>query len=560
MSALVYARLRVTDPGRWRATALAWRRWAAATGALGAELGRLAVRLRPGWQGRAADAAGVRLGGLLRRITLFRIFCWRADQVLSEFAAALARARALLDRARRRAGQAGLAIDDAGVVLSRSGPSVPGPTVPGPTMAGPVMAGPVMSGPAAMAGRGTARPGAGDQAAAVAAVAADLATAIRIAAEADATATARISGLGAGTAGPPGPDRPACTAGPAEVRRWWAGLATAERDWLIATEPGWLAGTDGIPVADRDVANRLLLDERRDQLDRSRALPGADAGRIRGLRDGLAELSARLDDDAGPRAYLVGMDLGGDGRAVVAVGDPDRARHVLSHVPGMTSDLASAGGELTRVERVVTRAAELAPAEAASGVLWLDYDAPDFLHEAASDRQAREGADGLRRFQDGLRATHDGPAAHQTVLGHSYGSVVVGTAAAGPLAADSVVFVGSPGVGVDSADRLSVPAGQVWSSTSRSDVIQYLAVSPRSLLHDLPVAAGVPVLGPALAFGTPERDLWFGHNPSDPGFGARVFTSQADGGHLGYWDRGRPALDALAGIAVGRPGVTGETR
>ena len=201
---------------------------------------------------------------------------------------------------------------------------------------------------------------------------------------------------------------------------------------------------------------------------------------------------------------------------------------------------------------MVSRAAELAPAEPASGVLWLDYDAPDFLHEAASARQAEEGAAGLRRFQEGLRATHDGPAAHQTVLGHSYGSVVVGAAAAGPLAADSVVFVGSPGVGVGSAAELSVPAGQVWSSTSRSDVIQYLAVSPKSLVHDLPLAGGVPVLGPALAFGTPERDLWFGHNPSDPGFGARVFASQADGGHLGYWDHGRPALDALAGITLGR--------
>jgi Alpha/beta hydrolase len=128
----------------------------------------------------------------------------------------------------------------------------------------------------------------------------------------------------------------------------------------------------------------------------------------------------------------------------------------------------------------------------------------------------------------------------------------VGHAAAQPgLAADGVVFVGSPGVGVDSAADLHVPAGHVWSSTSRSDVIQYLPVAPRSLVADLVTAGTVPIIGPALAFGTPENDLWFGRNPSDPSFGAHLFRSQPDAGHVGYWDPGGPALDAIAGIALG---------
>jgi hypothetical protein len=91
---------------------------------------------------------------------------------------------------------------------------------------------------------------------------------------------------------------------------------------------------------------------------------------------------------------------------------------------------------------------------------------------------------------------------------------------------------------------LHVPAGHVWSSTSRTDVIQYAAVSPRGLADELTRAGfGVP---------SPERHLWFGENPSDPQFGARVFASQPDGGHLGYWEPGRPALDALAAITLGR--------
>jgi hypothetical protein len=54
------------------------------------------------------------------------------------------------------------------------------------------------------------------------------------------------------------------------------------------------------------------------------------------------------------------------------------------------------------------------------------------------------------------------------------------------------------------------------------------------------------------AFGRPEDDLWFGRNPSDPAFGARIFTSQADGGHLGYWEVGRPALDGITAITLGK--------
>jgi hypothetical protein len=138
------------------------------------------------------------------------------------------------------------------------------------------------------------------------------------------------------------------------------------------------------------------------------------------------------------------------------------------------------------------------------------------------------------------------------VIGHSYGSLLVGKAASGSgLPADNVVFVGSPGVGADSVRDLSVPPGRVWSTTSRSDIIQYAAPSPAALTCDLLVSARVPGVGPALAFGTPERDLWFGHNPSDPAFGAHTFTSAPGAGHLGYWDPGSPSLDTLAAITLG---------
>lgn len=552
-AAITYSRLRVTDPARWVAAALAWRRWATLAGTLCADLGPLLTRIRTSWAGSAAEAAMSRLRALGRRLTYFRVFCWRADQALSEFAGAITRARALLDQARAAAAGAGLVIDDSGVVrviaapvgaaspatgsgsaVTRSAPasgSGPATGVGGPA-SGP-------SGGPAVAQAGSAA--GGDPATAVQAVAAVLGSALEVAATADAAAAARLAALADVPEVPAVSSFPGCDADPEAVRRWWAGFSPAQRDWLLVTDAVSLAGVEGIPVADRDIANRLLLGDHRQALEAMTAR-GADPDRVRDLREGLDRLSARLEDDGGPRAYLVGLGLGDEGRAVVALGDPDRAVNVLTHVPGMTADLRSLGGEMSRAERVAVRSGELGPGGSTSAVVWLDYDAPDFLHEAVSPRQAQEGAAELRRFQDGLRATHEGEPARQTVLGHSYGSLLVGSAAAGGrLDADRLVFVGSPGVGVDSAVLLGVPADQVWSTTSRTDVIQ-LAREPKGLppVMFLPD----PLVGTA-------RELWFGRNPSHPSFGGRTFASQADAGHLGYWDEGRPALDAMARIALG---------
>ena len=542
MSAAVYARLRAADPARWRAIALAWRRWATLAGRLADRLTTDLVRLGAAWSGAAASAAAARVTTLRRGLTVVRLLCWQADQAASEFAAALDRAKRLLARALAAAHRAGLTIDDegnihgdpasfaGGVGTARGGPASSARLKTAGTGAG---AGGIPAAGAGTAGAGAEGTGAvGAGAAAV--VAADLRAALAIAARADDVAAERLAEIEGATrlpALPPGAERPACTATPAEVRRWWAALSPAERQWLLVTEPGWLAPLDGIPAADRDAANRLLLDELR-----------AEAGRGTGdatHRHTLDALADRLDDDHGTRAYLLRLDLREEGRVVLALGDPDRADNVVTHVPGMTAELARFDGELTRAERVADRATELSPAASTSAVLWLDYDAPDFVDEAASARRAEAGAPGLRRFQDGLRA---GSPARQTVIGHSYGSLVVGKAATSGFTADNVVFVGSPGVGVDAARDLT---GRVWATTSRSDIIQYAAPAPAAFARDLMVAPAFP------AVGLPERDLWFGHNPSDPAFGAHTFASSPGAGHLGYWDRGSPSLDKLAAIALG---------
>ncbi|PWR13147.1 hypothetical protein DKT68_01465, partial [Micromonospora acroterricola] len=399
---------------------------------------------------------------------------------------------------------------------------------------------------------------------AAARVAAAIRVALELAGAADRAATIRLDELATaavdGWQAPPPPGRPAPGADPATVRAWWAGLAPAQRRWLVGHEPTLVGRLDGVPVAARDQANRLLLGARREELiaERRRLLSRVPPGPVGSLRlrrvearlAGLDALADRLAGPQAPRAYLLRLDTAGEGRVVVSLGDPDQADRVMTYVPGMTAGLDDAPGELTRVARVLGRCAALDPGEQTAAVLWLDYDAPDFLHEAATAGQARDAGPALHRFQEGLRASHEGPPARQTVLGHSYGSLVVGMAARDHgLAADALVFVGSPGVGVTRAAELGMPPGQVWASSAPDDVIRLTRppddLARQVLLTTSPLAAALTLTERG------EHELWFGGDPAGASFGGRTFPSGRHG-HAGYWDPGNPALDGMARIVLGR--------
>ncbi|WP_439427174.1 alpha/beta hydrolase [Micromonospora sp. LA-10] len=526
-----YAQLWRADPGAWSTAGVAWRGLAGPVRGRADALTARIGALRPGWSGAASAAAQRRIGDLRTDLTDVLPALFEADQVLAEFGARLGAAKARLGAEVARAESGGLLVDRSGAVR--------------PDPARPVS----QAGPAVVDAR------AGIRGALTLAGAADREAARRLAELTTATVTGWVS--------VPPTWRPGPGAGPAEVSRWWAGLSAAERRWLTGREPDRIGRLDGVPATARDQANRLLLGDRREQLlvrrlALLRPLPAGPLEASRRIRlagveaalRGLDRLSERLAAPGLPRAYLLGLDPGGDGRAVVALGNPDRSAAVLTYVPGMTSDLADAPDELGRAARVLQRCAALGPGEESAAVLWLDYDAPDFLTEAAGARQAEDAGPALHRFQEGLRAAHEGPPARQTVLGHSYGSLVVGAAARDHgLSADALVFVGSPGVGVDHATGLRMPAGQVWSSTAPDDVIR-LARPPDDLARRA-LLAGTP-LGPALALLDPHGErLWFGADPSAPGFGGRRFPS-APRGHTGYWDPDNPALDGMARIVLGR--------
>ncbi|MEV4725940.1 alpha/beta hydrolase [Micromonospora humida] len=548
-----YAQLWAASPSDWVAAGVAWRGLEAPVTRRRSGLAERAATLRTGWSGGAATRAGGRLDGLRAELGAILPALVETDQVLAEFAGRLRVAKGRLAEAVALADRTGVAVDRHGGLRA-----VP-PTWRGPESGVlPAGAGARLS---PSGGGGGGNGGGVGSPAAVAQVAAALREALALADVADREVAGRLAELTAaarsGWVQRPPPGRPTDDATPAAVRAWWDGLTPAQRRWLVLHEPARIGPRDGVPAAARDQANRLLLAGHREALlaERRTASASGSGGRSRLRRidralaalDGLA---GRLAATTGPRPYLLGLDPRGDGRAIVALGNPDRAHRVLTYVPGMTSDLADVPGELGRAARVQDRCTALAPGDETAAVLWLDYDAPDFLPEASSPAQARDAGPDLHRFQEGLRATHDGPAARQTVLGHSYGSLVVGSAARDHgLAADALAFVGSPGVGVDRAGALGLPPGQVWSSTAGDDVIRL--VEPPRELAGRAVLATSPLASAASLFRPDDHRLWFGHDPSDPGFGGRTFPS-GRGGHTGYWEPDNPALDGMARIVLGR--------
>jgi pimeloyl-ACP methyl ester carboxylesterase len=230
--------------------------------------------------------------------------------------------------------------------------------------------------------------------------------------------------------------------------------------------------------------------------------------------------------------YLL-FDPRGRGRVAQVFGDLATADRIAVLVPGMGNRAANfwrgVGGE--RYRAPATQAADLrrAAGERVAVIAWLGYDAPQVIVEAARPDLARSGAAALEALVAGLVALR--PEATIALLGHSYGSTVIGLAAPRlPRQVTDLAVFGSPGMGVNTAAGLGTSA-RVWAGQSANDWIRWVP--------------GRRILG-----------LGHGVKPADPRFGARLFSAADVADHDHYLSPGTDSLANLARIAAAGDLVT----
>ncbi|MGW2177076.1 alpha/beta hydrolase [Streptomyces sp. NPDC001732] len=310
---------------------------------------------------------------------------------------------------------------------------------------------------------------------------------------------------------------------PADRKEWWDGLSDEERHELKRDFPEIIGNLDGIPAVDRDEANReniqLLiaqLEGRPDELAQDRL-------------DGLKGIQRKLNSGVQPPMFLLGVGLEGNGRAIVAFGNPDTSKNVSAYVPGLNTSLDGdfADGTVKRAFHTAKGAQFIDPSS--SAIVWLGYDAPQSIDVMTVD-DAERGAPAYNSFLSGISATNEHADPHVTAIGHSYGSRLVGAAtqeAGGIPGADDIILVGSPGVGVDKAEDLGVGKEHVWVGAAENDVVTKLPSKKEAIAGGVGLAGAGPsgayLLGEVADRG--DDDIWFGKDPASKAFGANRFQT-----------------------------------
>ncbi|MGW2486472.1 alpha/beta hydrolase [Streptomyces sp. NPDC001606] len=365
---------------------------------------------------------------------------------------------------------------------------------------------------------------------------------------------------------------------PAERKKWWNSLSPEEQREYLAVYPDTIGNLDGIPSLARDQANRLYLPQLMGKLEEQ----GDDASMTK--LDGLRKIDEQLRSGGQPPMLLLGVGDQGNGRAIISFGDPDTSQNVSAYVPGLGTSLDAdfADGTVKRARNTAVGAREINPSSAS--IVWLGYDAPQGA-DVASTADAERGAPAYQKFMSGLAATNENANPHLTAIGHSYGSLTVGTATQQPGGmpdVDDYILVGSPGVGVDHAEDLGVGKQHVFVGAADNDLVSKAPSKSAVVGGFLGGTVGFVTGGPGGALegaglgaelGDPDHDdNWFGKDPASADFGATRFRTEAGPNpfthftmeaHSNYFNpvKDQMSADSIANIVAGNPGgITPEAR
>lgn len=308
---------------------------------------------------------------------------------------------------------------------------------------------------------------------------------------------------------------------PAAVTAWWGGLPSSAHRSLLSTLPELLGNLDGLPFAVRDQANRVFL---ADEIERQETVLRSGLGRSEHMRAQTRLVALeRIRDalaggDASGVAALVQLDVHAEPKAVVAVGDLDRADYVSYLVPGMFFGVQEQIGAwvatavelheeqvrwLELFEQAMAgpdRPSGAGAQTAVATVAWIGYQTPSLLNIGSLDL-AEEGSDALANSVRGLAAARAGRPPHISVMAHSYGSTAALMALDdGGVTVDALAVLGSPGSPAESVADLNVRDGNVFVGEAEWDPIPqsaFFGADPGSRdfgAHRLSVSGGIDAI------------------------------------------------------------------
>lgn len=365
---------------------------------------------------------------------------------------------------------------------------------------------------------------------------------------------------------------------PQQFHDFWDKLSPQEKDWMYQQNHG-IGNHDGMPVADRDTYNRQHLPEltqsAQAEVNRLRAQhPGWANGdptrpplgstyadwkgqwdQANRTLDGYHQVQNALQPPRDATGKLLDHQprlldaVDDEGHAAVSIGNPDTATHNATYVPGTGQDLARLQFSTEKSEAMYQAALRadrtLQPGDV-SVTTWMGYDRPmNVVTDAPSTSYAHHGAAALDGFQSGLRASHDdlghGGPSQNTVIGHSYGSTLVGAAGLDGhhLDANNVINVGSPGMLAGHASDLNLdPGAHVYATRAENDLI---GVATYASLGPDPMSSN------------------FGGTPFEASPGPTWHGLPSVDAHSSYWASDNPALTNMGRIIAGRTDVTAPT-
>ncbi|CAN5153010.1 hypothetical protein BH11ACT5_BH11ACT5_05640 [soil metagenome] len=271
-----------------------------------------------------------------------------------------------------------------------------------------------------------------------------------------------------------------------DVTLWWQGL---DMDSLLALRnatPQLVGNLDGIPFSIRDVANRAVLTSTMRSLNETIA---NESGRtvVENAKQQLhmlQSISDALGDGRSSNRTLMTLDVTGQGRAAIVLGDLRTADYVSYLVPGMFFTIENQMGDWVDAasrlhDEELSWLALLGPGAGTATtenptvatVAWIGYHTPN-LTNVGGIQNAYEGRDSLASAIEGLQSLRVGNEPYVSVIAHSYGS----TAALMALTEydfqiDALAMVGSPGSPAKSVDDLHVRDGNVYVGEAAWDPI-----------------------------------------------------------------------------------------